>query len=160
MKLKGMIFSILALLVVTAVGAQEGTGDVKAAVELTRQMIQTERQAIVAANMDLTEAESEAFWPVYREYRDSMAKVGDRQAALIMDYAKSYETMTDLQAEEMVKEMLDIRKKELSVRGDYVKKMGKVLPPKKVARFFQIENKLDSVIQYELASEIPLVKTK
>jgi len=141
-------------------GTAATSGAVEDAMQLTRQMIQTERQTIVAANMDMTEPESQAFWPLYRDYRGEMAKVGDRSAALITDYAKSYETMTDLQAEAMLKELQEIAKKQLSVREDYMKKFKKVLPPKKLARFYQIENKLDAIVGYELASEIPLVKTK
>lgn len=159
MRFMGIVALLCGLVLNGAAGAQE-SGAVEDAVQLTRQMIQTDRQTIVAANMDMTEAESTAFWPLYREYRGEMAKVGDRSAALITDYAKNYETMTDLQAEAMVKEAQEIAKKQLSVREDYMKKFKKILPPKKVARFYQIENKLDAVIGYELAAEIPLAKTK
>jgi Na+/phosphate symporter len=114
--------------------AAQESGAVEDAVHLTRQMIQSDRQTIVAANMDMTEAESQAFWPLYREYRAEMAKVGDRGAALITDYAKNYETLTDLQAEAMIKEAQEIAKKQLSVREDHMKKFKKILPPKKVAR--------------------------
>jgi Na+/phosphate symporter len=159
MRFMGVLALLCGLVLCGAAAAQE-SGEVEDAMQLTRQMIQTERQTIVAANMDLTEAESQAFWPLYREYRGEMAKVGDRSAALITDYAKNYETMTDLQAEAMIKEAQEIAKKQVSVREDYMKKLKKILPPKKVARFYQIENKLDAVISYELTQEIPLVKTK
>jgi polyribonucleotide nucleotidyltransferase len=160
----GIVFALVALTLGTSTMAQEATEQAvagsKDAIELTRAEIQTDRQAIVTAAMDFTEPESKAFWPLYREYRDSLAKVGDRKVALITDFAKNYETLTDEQAKSMTKEMFDIQDKELSVRRDYVKKMEKVLPPKKLARFCQVENKLDSVINYELAGMIPLAKTK
>jgi hypothetical protein len=154
------ILAFLCVLGGSGEAAAQESGAVEDAVQLTRQVIQTDRQTIVAANMDMTEAESQAFWPLYREYRGEMAKVADRGAALITDYAKNYGTLTDMQAEAMLKESQEIAKKQLSVREDYMKKFKKILPPKKVARFYQIESKLDAVINYELAQEIPLVSTK
>jgi hypothetical protein len=165
MRSKGIVFILVALALATSAFAEEATDQAvasgsKNAMELTRAEIQTNRQAIVTIAMDLTETESKAFWPLYREYRDALAKVGDRKAALITDFAKNYEALTDEQAKSMTKEMFEIQDKELSVRRDYVKKMEKILPPKKIARFCQVENKLDAVVNYELAGMIPLAKTK
>jgi hypothetical protein len=127
-------------------------------IALTRQVVQTERQALVTAAMELTEQEGAAFWPLYREYRGAMAKVGDRSQALIVDYAAKYATLTDADAQVMLDEMLAIDTEALKVRKDYVKKFGKVLPAKRVARFFQLENKMDAVIKADLAEQIPLVR--
>jgi hypothetical protein len=127
-------------------------------IALTRQVVQTERQALVTAAMELTEQEGAAFWPLYREYRGAMAKVGDRSQALIVDYAAKYATLTDADAQVMLDEMLAIDTEALKVRKDYVKRFGKILPAKRVARFFQIENKMDAVIKADLAETIPLVR--
>ena len=134
-----------------------GQTDVTSQVHVDRAQIQAQRQEIVAANMTLTEQEAAAFWPMYREYRGELATTGDRTVKLIEDYAKSYDNMTDAQAETMLNDWLDIQKKNLDIHDKYVKKMKKVLPGAKLARFFQIENKLDSIVMNELANEIPLV---
>ena len=125
---------------------------------LSRQVIQTERQALVTSAMELTEEEGKVFWPLYREYREAMAKVGDRSQALIVDYAAKYATLTDVDAQAMVTEMVAIDQEALNVRKDYVKKFGKILPAKRVARFFQIENKMDAIIKAELVQDIPLAR--
>lgn len=122
-----------------------------------RAEIQADRQAVVAANLGLTDAEGAAFWPVYREYRGEMAKVGDRLQKLIQDYAKIYDTATAEQAKPMVDEMLSIQKAELKVKESYLPKFRKVIPETKVARFLQIENKIDALIKLELAADIPLI---
>jgi hypothetical protein len=127
-------------------------------IALTRQVIQTERQALVTAAMELTEQEGAAFWPLYREYRGAMAKVGDRGQALIIDYAAKYAMLTDADAQVMLDEMLAIDQETLKVKKDYVKKFGKILPAKRVARFFQIENKMDAIIRADLAEQIPLAR--
>jgi len=109
------------------------------------------------SDLGLTEEEGQAFWPLYREYQQSMAKVGDRMQKLILDYAKIYETATEEQAEAMLGEMLSIQNDELKTKQSYAKKFKKVIPVVKVARFYQIENKIDAIIDYDLAASIPLI---
>ena len=120
--------------------------------------IQADRQALVAASLGLTEEEGEAFWPVYREYRSDMAKVGDRMQTLIQDYAQIWDTATEEQAKTMVNQMLAIQRDELKVRKSHLSKFRKVLPEVKVARFLQIENKIDVIVKLGLADVIPLIE--
>ena len=127
-------------------------------IELTRAIIQAERQAIVTRAMDLTAAEAQAFWPLYREYRLEMVRVGDRLLALITTYAQNYRGLSDEMAGKLLTEHLGIEKARLQVKNKYLPRFQKVLPPKKVARYYQVENKLDVIIQAELAEEIPLVR--
>jgi uncharacterized protein YktB (UPF0637 family) len=155
MKQLSLLVAMGMLLAVPATSAADQISD---EIELTRSIIQTERQAIITVNMELTEEESRAFWPVFREYRQAMSRIGDRMVRLISDYAENYEELSDQQAEAMLAEYMDIEKAELSVKRRYVKQMRKVLPSKKLVRFFQLENKLDTIIDFELAAEIPLVR--
>jgi hypothetical protein len=141
----------------TLVAAASPAQEINDEIELTRSIIQTQRQAIVTAAMELTSDESSSFWPLYHEYREAMRKVDDRSVTLINDYAESFDTMTEEFAEDMIREFMSIRQAELDVTRKYLKRFQKILPPNKVARFFQLENKLDAVIDFELASEIPLV---
>jgi Spy/CpxP family protein refolding chaperone len=120
--------------------------------------IQSDRQALVAASLGLTDEEGEAFWPVYRDYRSDMAKVGDRMQTLIQDYAEIWDTATEEQAKTMVNQMLAIQRDELKVRKSHLSKFRKVLPEVKVARFLQIENKIDVIVKLGLADVIPLIE--
>jgi uncharacterized protein YutD len=149
---------VLAPLVLIAVStpliAQTETDEI----EITRSVIKTERKAIVAANMQLNEAESRAFWPVYNEYVENLRKINDRKVRLITDYANAYENLTETQAKAFLRESVNIDKARLELIEDYIDKFEDVLASKKVARFFQIENKIDAIIEYSLAEEIPLVR--
>jgi len=118
--------------------------------------IQADRQLLVTSNLELTDAEGQAFWPLYREYRAEMGKVGDRLQKLIQDYAKVFESVTPEKATSMVNEMMAIQRDDLKVRELYLPKFRKVLPEVKVARFLQIENKIDAIVKLELAGAIPL----
>jgi hypothetical protein len=132
--------------------------DLTSDLALTRASIQLRRQAIVTSIMDLTPKEAEAFWPLYREYRLEMAKVGDRVSKLLVDYTGQYDTLTDEQARKIMKEWLSIENAKMSVKGKYVSKFQKILPARKTMRFFQADNKLDAVINAQLASIVPLAR--
>jgi hypothetical protein len=122
--------------------------------------LKADRQAVVAANLPLTEGEARAFWPVYKEYRGGAEKIGERLAGLITAYADNFSTMTDTKAEAFLNELLAIDRDRVRLREKYLPRIRAVLPAVKAARFFQIENKLDAVVSVALASEIPLVPVK
>lgn len=126
--------------------------------ELTRAVIQVQRQSIVTQAMDLEPSEAEAFWPLYRSYRIEMMKIGDRMVKLLDTYIDNYETMTDPTATRILDEYLKIEKARLDVKTKYVPRFRKVLPSRKVARFFQVENKLDAMILVEMAASVPVVR--
>jgi hypothetical protein len=132
--------------------------DLTSDIELTRASIQLRRQAIVTSVMDLAPKEADAFWPLYREYRLEMAKVGDRVSKLLVQYADQYDTLTDEQAAGIMKEWLSVERAKLGVKDKYVSRFRKILPARKVMRFFQTDNKLDAVINAQLASIVPLAR--
>jgi hypothetical protein len=130
------------------------------AVEEARTILQTERKLLVMQNLDLTPAESEAFWKVYDQYAADLKKVGDRRVKVITDYAAAYDTMTDETAEKLIKESMNYETELVDLRKAYLKKFSKTLPATKVARFYQVENKLDAITNFQLARQIPLVPQK
>jgi hypothetical protein len=148
----------LSIVLLTVLGAAPVAAQDRAAIELTRQQIQTDRQAIVAKNLPLTEQQSAGFWPLYRDYRTALAPVGDRYVALLTGYADKYGSLTDPDAEAMLKEFFAIQNEKQKTQSKYVARFRKVLPATLVARFYQIENKLDAIVNYELAGEVPLAQ--
>ena len=130
------------------------------AVEDARTILQAEHKLIVSENLGLTAAEAEAFWPVYDAYAAELDKAGDRRVKLIADFAASYGDLSDETAKQLVADMLKYQKEVLKIRDKYAKKFDRVLPGGKVARFYQIENKLDALVNFVLASEIPLAPMK
>jgi Spy/CpxP family protein refolding chaperone len=127
-------------------------------IHLTREMINNERQALVTKAMDLTSSEMQRFWPLYQQYRSKAKKVGDRIVVLLTTYADNYSNMTDKVADKLLTEFVSIEQERARLKAHYLPKFKKVLPPKKVARFYQIENKLDTTILAELAQVVPLTR--
>jgi Spy/CpxP family protein refolding chaperone len=121
--------------------------------------IKADKKLLVAKNLDLTESEAQGFWPIYEQYQQELANFNQRIGKLIESYAAAYRTntLTDEKAKKLIDEYVAIEKGEAAVKAFYVPKLNQVLPPKKVARYLQIENKIRAAIKYELAGEIPLV---
>jgi len=126
--------------------------------ELVREKIAADKKLFVAEIMKLTEAEARAFWPVYDSYQKELSKLFDRKIKLIQDYAKNYETMSDEVAKKLLDEYMAIEGEYLKLRQSYLRKFRKVLSEKKVVRYYQIDNKIKAVLEYELARQIPLMK--
>lgn len=125
-------------------------------IEVLRGQISTDRQAVVALNMDLSEKQSEAFWPVYREYHEKRDELADRRVKLLTEFRDSQIGMTAEQAKKMLKEAIDLEDKLNDLKHNYRADFEKVLGPRHTLRYYQIENKLDAIINYELASVVPL----
>jgi hypothetical protein len=138
--------------------AAEAKAEVMEEIRLTRVAIQAGRQALVTEAMDLTPAEMETFWPLYREYRLEAVKLGDRIVALIERYAANYDTMTDDAANKLLSDFVKIERARADLKAKYLPKFKKVLPAKKVMRFYQVENKMDIAVLNEMTEQIPLVR--
>jgi hypothetical protein len=137
----------------------DAQGDLDSYIEIMRSDLRTKKMEIIQANMNFTEPEASAFWPIYRDYEFDLRKVFDEEVALVKDYAKHYETLTDEQAKTMLDKAMDIQSKKLELNRKYMAKFNKALPPRVVARFFQLERRIDLLVDIKLASELPLVKS-
>jgi hypothetical protein len=122
-----------------------------------RSFIQAERQDVVAKTLGLTDAESAGFWPVYGEYRAAMVKVGDHYLEIVKSYAATWESLSDEKAVSLLNEHLAAQQEEWKVRKSFLPKFLKVLPARKVARFYQIENKADALLRVDVTEQVPLV---
>jgi hypothetical protein len=127
--------------------------------QILREKIKADKKLLVATNMDLTESEAKDFWPLYDQYQQQLEVFNQRIAKLIESYAAAYRSnsMRDETAKELIAEFVAIEKGEAAVKAYFVPKLSQVLPPRKVARYLQIENKIRAAVKFQLADEIPLV---
>ena len=126
--------------------------------QLVREKIKTDKKLFIAQNMNLTESEAKVFWPVYENYQKDLAKLVDKTVKLVENYAANYQTMTEEAAKELINGYLAIEGERVTLMKSFLPKFRKVLPEKKVARYYQLENKIDAVVNFGLAKQIPLVK--
>lgn len=120
--------------------------------------IRADKNLLISENMQLTEAEAKAFWPVYEQYQQELILLRARTLKLINDYASAYAKMTSDTAEKLLDEFMTIESLGLKLRQTFLPKFRKVLPVVKVVRYYQIENKINAVLMYELAAIIPLIQ--
>jgi len=128
--------------------------------QILLEKVKADKKLVVAANMDLSEAEATGFWPVYESYQKDLQGLNDRLRKTIIAYADAYnkKTLTDAQALQLTNEAIAIDQDEVQMRKAYAVKLAQVIPAKKVARYLQVENKIRAAIKYDLAAGIPLVQ--
>jgi len=126
--------------------------------QILREKIKADKKLLVAADMGLTESEAKAFWPAYEKYQDELFLLRTRTVKLIGDYAEAYEKMTNDKAKALLDELMKIDSLGVKLRQAYLPKFRQVLPEVKVVRYYQIENKINAALMYELAANIPLMK--
>jgi hypothetical protein len=152
-------FVMLCLLALTAapVFAQESQSDPNMQILLDK--VKADKKVLVAANMELSDSEGKAFWPIYDAYQKDLQAINDRLGKTILAYADAYnkKSMTDAQAKQLTDEVLAIDQDELALRKTYAARLERAIPATKAARYLQIENKIRAAIRYQLAAGIPLV---
>jgi hypothetical protein len=149
---------LLAAMVMAAVpvAAEEKAAD---NMQIVLEKIRADKKLLVADNMQLTEAEAKSFWPVYERYQDELFLLRARTLNLIKEYEDSYEKLTNDIAKKLLDESINIEALRLKLIQAYLPKFRKALPDRKVARYYQLENKIQAALMYELARNIPLAKT-
>jgi hypothetical protein len=145
-------------IVVVAALSIPAAAQVRDETRLTAQVIEAERSTLIGNTLDLTSAEAEAFWPLYAAYRAEVAQVNGRRFQLTMEFLQKRGKLTDEEATTMLADYVGVEKAYLDIDVDYVKKFSQVLPPQKVIRLFQAENKLNTTLEAELVKDIPLAR--
>jgi hypothetical protein len=128
--------------------------------EIVHEKLKADKKLIVAKYMELTESEAKRFWPVYEEYQNDLQKINERLLNMLQSYAADYrnQSLTDEKAKKLLDEWIAIDNDDAKRRASYVPKVLKALPPKKAARYLQIENEYRILIKYDLAVTVPLVQ--
>jgi hypothetical protein len=126
--------------------------------DIVRQQIAADKKSFVAQNMQLTQAEAAAFWPVYDALQKDLSALGDRAQNDVEQYAANYKTLTDAQAASITQDYLATQVQRAQLLVSYLPKFQAVLPQKKVSRYYQLENKAYAIVMYDLVKQIPLVK--
>ena len=131
-----------------------------ATMQILKEKVKADKKLVVALNVDPTEAEARAFWPIYEAYQKDLEALDQRLLALIEGYAADYRgnTLTDAKAERLLAEALAIEEAEVALKKAYVPRLRQALPAIKVARYIQVENKIRAVLKYDLATQIPLAR--
>ena len=127
--------------------------------EILKEKLKADKKLLVAGNMELTDAEAKQFWPLYDSYQKELDGINKQLGQTIKDYADAFNkgNVPNDTAKKLLGEALSVEEQEVKLKRTDADKLGKVLPATKVARYIQLENKIRSLIRFELAQQIPLV---
>ena len=159
----GVILSGATRLVAQDRPAVAGSSDSASAdqqIALMRKDIRSMKRQIIAANLNLTDSEATKFWPVYEQYSAEVEKINDTRTALIREYSDGYGTLTDEQADSLIRRWLDADIAASNLRQKYVPIFRKVLPGKTAATFFQLDRRISMMIDLRVTSQLPLVQSQ
>jgi Spy/CpxP family protein refolding chaperone len=150
--------AVTALPVVSFAQTAPATEGVKTDEQIVLKQVMTDKRAVYAQNLQLTDDESRAFWPIYDEYEGKAKKLNDEFLKLVDDYAAKFGTITDEDATKMLKTKMRIEKEREALKQKYTGKVAKALPPVKALRYAQIETRLDNMLRREVYGLIPLAQ--
>ena len=158
--MKRFVLLIVALaLLIPAAAALADEAQVNRYMEMLRQDIRDQKEAIIREAITFKEGEgtkAAAFWNVYRDYQNDLKKITDARVALVKDYAQNFETLTEKKARELQKKNLANEKAAFQLKEKYFKRFDKAVGAATASRFFQVENVLNSLIGLRVATELPL----
>lgn len=126
-------------------------------IKLIRQDIQSAKNDVIKDTMQFSEAEGTAFWPVYKQYAGEQRGIADKRFAIIVDYAKHVDDMSDADAHALTQRMLQVEDETQDLRKRYFPKFESILGGRRAAKFYQVDNRLTMIINVQLASEVPLI---
>jgi hypothetical protein len=129
-------------------------------IQLLRKDIRSQKKQLIAANLNLTATEATKFWPIYDQYQAEYTKIGDTKLALIKEYVQNLDTVTDAQALDYLKRSEEISESVLQLRKRYVPLVNQVLPGTKTATFFQLERRIEMLLDVEVASLLPPLQSQ
>ena len=140
--------------------AQQTAKPTSSDMQILANKIKADKRLVVAANMQLTEAEAKAFWPVYDSYQKDLMAINERMVKTVVAYAETYKkgTVSNETAKKLMGEALDVEEAEVKLKRSYLPKLEKAVSPMKAARYIQMENKIRAIVKFELAAKIPLVE--
>ncbi|MEY2918984.1 MAG: hypothetical protein RL261_289 [Pseudomonadota bacterium] len=150
--------AVAAFPVLTHAQAAPATQGVKTDEQIILKQVQTDKRAVYAQNLQLTDSESRAFWPIYDEYEGKAKKLDDQFLDLVNNFAEKYGSMTDADAKAMLKTKMQLEKERMQLKQAYTAKVAKALPPVKALRYAQVETRIETMIRRDVYSLIPLAQ--
>ncbi|HMK30548.1 MAG TPA: hypothetical protein VK473_12750 [Terriglobales bacterium] len=143
-----------------AQASADAGGDLNSEIESLRADLRADKLAIITEAMRFTPPESDAFWPIYKKYDLERSRLDDERVQLIKSYSDKFSGLTDADAKSMAEKSFDLESRRIDLKKKYFKEFNRRLPATTVAKFFQLEHRLDLLVDLKLASLLPSLLVK
>jgi hypothetical protein len=151
-----LLMVTFAMLVFCPLGrAQDQEPSIDSTIAVVRANMQADRTALITTGMNFNDKDGAAFWPIYKQYEYERSKLDDDRVAVIKGYTQKYPTLTDAEAKAMAEQMLECDSRLAALKMKYFKRFNKVLPALAVAKFFQLERRIDLMMDMQVESSLP-----
>jgi hypothetical protein len=130
----------------------------QAYVELLKIDIEANEINVISEVLQLDETDAGKFWPVFKEYDAELDSLDVTRYQLIQDYVKNYTQMTDEKANELIMSSFELEGKRNDLKKKYYEKMKAATSAITAARFFQIENQIETVEKLQVQSMLPVME--
>jgi len=155
-KHSALLIITFALLAFCPLGrAQDRELTIDSTIAVVRANMQADRTTLITTGMNFNDKDGAAFWPIYQQYEHERSLVDDRRAAVIKQYTQKYPNLTDAEAKAMADQMLDCESRQAELKKKYYKKFNKVLPALTVTKFFQMERRIDLLMDMQVEASLP-----
>jgi Spy/CpxP family protein refolding chaperone len=156
MKNSALLMLMFGMLALCPLGrAQDQEINIDSTIAMARANMRADRTALITTGMNFSDKEGAAFWPIYQQYEYERSRLDDRRAAVIKQYTQKYPNLTDAEAKSMAEQMFDCESRLAELKKKYYKKFNKVLPALTVAKFFQLERRVDLLMDMNVESSLP-----
>jgi len=156
MKNSALLMITFAMLAFCGFGrAQEQQPSIDSAIEVARADMRADKATVITATMNFNDKDGAAFWPIYRQYERERSMLDDGRVGVIKEYTQKYPDLSDSEAKAMAERMFDYDSRLAALKKRYFKKFNKVLPALTVTKFFQLERRIDLLIDMQVESSLP-----
>ena len=151
-----LLMVTLAVLAFCPLGrAQDQELAIDSTIAVVRANMQLDRTTLITTGMNFSDKEGAAFWPIYQQYEYERARLDDRRVAVIKEYTQKYPNLTDAEAKEMAEQMFEFDTRLAAAKKKYYKKFNKVLPSLTVSKFFQLDRRVDLMMDMQVEASLP-----
>ncbi len=156
MKNSALLMLTFAMLAFCPLGrAQDQEPTIDSTIAVVRANMRADRAALITTGMNFNDKDGAAFWPIYQQYEYERSRLDDRRAAVIKQYTQKYPNLTDAEAKAMAEQMFDCESRQAELKKKYYKKFNKVLPALTVTKFFQLERRIDLLMDMNVEYSLP-----
>ena len=156
MKNSALLLVTFAMLAFCSLGrAQDQEPTIDSTIAIVRANMKADRTTLITAGMNFNDKDGAAFWPIYQQYEYERSRLDDRRVVVIKEYTKKYPTLTDTEAKAMAEQMLDCESRQAELKKKYYKKFNRVLPALTVTKFFQLERRVDLMMDMQVEASLP-----
>ena len=156
MKNSALLTITFAMLAFCRLGrAQDQVPSIDSAIEVARANMQADKATVITATMNFSDKDGAAFWPIYRQYEHERSVLDDGRVAVIKEYTQKYPNLSDSEAKAMAERMFDYDSRLAALKKKYFKKFNKVLPALTVTKFFQLDRRIDLLVDMQVESSLP-----